>query len=56
MIAKALQVTLNQQGGRSVSVLLGDGVRPELDGRESSPIIWYLNQNLLLSLSLQQDL
>ncbi|TCD69229.1 Sulfate adenylyltransferase [Steccherinum ochraceum] len=31
-IAKALQVTLNQQGGRSVSLLLGDGLRPELDG------------------------
>ncbi|KAH8107882.1 ATP-sulfurylase [Cristinia sonorae] len=30
-IAKALQVTLNQQGGRSVSLLLGDGLRPELD-------------------------
>ncbi|KAI0093309.1 ATP-sulfurylase [Irpex rosettiformis] len=30
-IAKALQVTLNQQGGRSVSLLLGDGVLPELD-------------------------
>ncbi|KAH9931057.1 ATP-sulfurylase [Epithele typhae] len=30
-IAKALQVTLNQQGGRSVSLLLGDTVRPELD-------------------------
>jgi len=30
-IAKALQTTLNQQGGRSVSLLLGDGIRPELD-------------------------
>ncbi|KAM5530089.1 hypothetical protein V8D89_016244 [Ganoderma adspersum] len=30
-IAKALQVTLNQQGGRSVSLLLGDTVLPELD-------------------------
>ncbi|KAI0809149.1 ATP-sulfurylase [Irpex lacteus] len=30
-IAKALQVTLNQQGGRSVSLLLGDGIRPDLD-------------------------
>ncbi|KAJ3519907.1 hypothetical protein NM688_g9234 [Phlebia brevispora] len=30
-IAKALQVTLNQQGGRSVSLLLGDSIRPELD-------------------------
>lgn len=34
-IAKALQVTLNQQGGRSVSLLLGDGVRSDLDERES---------------------
>lgn len=33
-IAKALQVTLNQQGGRSVSLLLGDGIRPDLDARE----------------------
>lgn len=32
-IAKALQVILNQQGGRSVSLLLGDGVRPDLDAR-----------------------
>ncbi|CDO77318.1 hypothetical protein BN946_scf184775.g8 [Trametes cinnabarina] len=30
-IAKALQVTLNQQGGRSVSLLLGDTIRPDLD-------------------------
>ena len=30
-IAKALQVTLNQQGGRSVSLLLGDNIRPDLD-------------------------
>ncbi len=29
-IARALQVTLNQQGGRSVSLLLGDTVRAEL--------------------------
>ncbi|KAF7981892.1 hypothetical protein HWV62_31475 [Athelia sp. TMB] len=29
-IAKALQVTLNQQGGRSVSLLLGEEVRKEL--------------------------
>ena len=35
-IAKALQVTLNQQGGRSISLLLGDGIRPELDARECS--------------------
>ncbi|PSR98931.1 hypothetical protein PHLCEN_2v4251 [Hermanssonia centrifuga] len=30
-IAKALQVTLNQQGGRSVSLFVGDGIRHELD-------------------------
>ncbi|KZP34741.1 ATP-sulfurylase [Athelia psychrophila] len=30
LIAKALQVTLNQQGGRSVSLLLGEEVRKEL--------------------------
>jgi len=30
-IAKALQVTLNQQGGRSVSLFIGDGIQPELD-------------------------
>lgn len=29
-IAKALQVTLNEQGGRSVSLLLGETVRQEL--------------------------
>lgn len=29
-IAKALQVVLNQQGGRSVSLLLGETVRSEL--------------------------
>jgi len=29
-IARALQVTLNQQGGRSVSLLLGETVRAEL--------------------------
>ena len=29
-IAKALQLTLNQQGGRSVSLLLGETVRQEL--------------------------
>ena len=34
-IAKALQVTLNQQGGRSVSLLLGDNIRPDLDTRTS---------------------
>lgn len=33
-IAKALQVTLNQQGGRSVSLFVGDGIQPELDTRE----------------------
>lgn len=36
-IAKALQVTLNQQGGRSVSLLLGDTVLPELDTRTYCP-------------------
>ncbi|CAL1707659.1 unnamed protein product [Somion occarium] len=30
-IAKALQVILNEQGGRSVSLLLGEGIRPDLD-------------------------
>jgi len=35
-IAKALQVTLNEQGGRSVSLFVGDGVRPELDAPFSS--------------------
>ena len=34
VIAKALQVILNQQGGRSVSLFVGDGIRPELDARE----------------------
>jgi len=29
-IARALQTTLNQQGGRSVSLLLGETVRHEL--------------------------
>jgi sulfate adenylyltransferase len=33
-IAKALQVTLNEQGGRSVSLFIGDGIQPELDARE----------------------
>ena len=36
-IAKALQVILNQQGGRSVSLLLGDGVRSDLDDRTCTP-------------------
>ncbi|KAI0093255.1 ATP-sulfurylase [Irpex rosettiformis] len=35
-IAKALQVTLNEQGGRSVSLFVGDGIRPELDAPFSS--------------------
>ena len=35
-MAKALQVTLNQQGGRSVSLLLGETVRQEL----SSELGW----------------
>ncbi|KAI0949365.1 Sulfate adenylyltransferase [Taiwanofungus camphoratus] len=30
-IAKALQVILNQQGGRSVSLLVGENIRPDLD-------------------------
>ncbi|THG99347.1 hypothetical protein EW026_g2991 [Hermanssonia centrifuga] len=30
-IVMALQVTLNQQGGRSVSLFIGDGIRHELD-------------------------
>ncbi|KAH9949575.1 ATP-sulfurylase [Amylocystis lapponica] len=30
-IAKALQVTFNEQGGRSVSLLLGESIRPDLD-------------------------
>lgn len=30
IIAKALQVALNEQGGRSVSLLLGETVRQEL--------------------------
>jgi sulfate adenylyltransferase len=34
-IAKALQVTLNQQGGRSVTLLLGETVRAELSSGES---------------------
>jgi hypothetical protein len=29
-IAKALQVTFNEQGGRSVSLLLGDSIQEEL--------------------------
>ena len=31
VIAKALQVTLNQQGGRSVTLLLGDSICSDLD-------------------------
>ncbi len=41
-IAKALQVTLNQQGGRSVSLFVGDGIRHELDARKwniSTPFV-----------------
>jgi len=34
-IAKALQVTLHQQGGRSVSLLLGETVRQELSPGKS---------------------
>ena len=33
-VAKALQTTLNQQGGRSVSLLLGETVRAELSSGE----------------------
>ena len=33
-IAKALQVKLNEQGGRSVSLFVGDGIRADLDTRE----------------------
>ena len=33
-IGRALQVTLNQQGGRSVSLLLGETVRAELSAGE----------------------
>ncbi|GBE81122.1 Sulfate adenylyltransferase [Sparassis crispa] len=35
-IAKALQVSLNEQGGRSVSLLLGENIRPDLDAPFSS--------------------
>ena len=34
-IAKALQVKLNEQGGRSVSLFVGDGIRADLDARTS---------------------
>jgi sulfate adenylyltransferase len=37
LIGRALQTTLNQQGGRSVSLLLGETVRAEL----SSGVYWY---------------
>ena len=30
-LAKAIQATLHQQGGRTVSLLLGDAILPELD-------------------------
>lgn len=36
VIAKALQVTLNQQGGRSVSLFIGDGVQQDLDSCKSA--------------------
>ena len=42
-VAKALQVTLNQQGGRSVSLLLGETIRAELSSGE-------LRSSLVLSL------
>ena len=35
-IAKALQVKLNEQGGRSVSLFVGDGIRADLDDRTCS--------------------
>ena len=35
-IAKALQVKLNEQGGRSVSLFVGDGIRADLDTRTYS--------------------
>lgn len=34
-IARALQVVLNQQGGRSVSLLLGDSILPDSNARAS---------------------
>lgn len=37
-IARALQVSLNEQGGRSVTLLLGETVRSEL----SSGTDWFL--------------
>ena len=51
-IAKALQVTLNQQGGRSVSLLVGDSIRPELD--ESTCILTHDSQIILKNLRKQQ--
>ena len=38
-IAKALQVTFNQQGGRSVSLLLGETVRSVLSSGKLSSIL-----------------
>ena len=40
-IGKALQVTLNQQGGRSVSLLLGETVRSELSAGTCSSFTRY---------------
>lgn len=40
VIARALQTTLNQQGGRSVSLLLGETVRNELSsGMKGSHLV-----------------
>ena len=36
LIGRALQTTLNQQGGRSVSLLLGETVRSELSSGKSN--------------------
>lgn len=43
-IAKALQVVLHEQGGRSVSVLSGDNIRADLDTRaylDGPFVVWY---------------
>jgi sulfate adenylyltransferase len=41
-IAKALQVTLNEQGGRSVTLLLGETVRQELSAGKRLTVIFVL--------------
>ena len=53
-IAKALQVTLNQQGGRSASLLLGETVRQELSPGMS--IIYNYSYNPSLNASGPPDL